>query len=47
MLSRAAVDNLITTVFEACHLAAEGNVADGYQVFLIGKAKALEGYYSL
>jgi hypothetical protein len=32
-----------SAVFEACDLAAEGCVADGYQVLLIGKLRALEG----
>jgi hypothetical protein len=35
--------NLITAVFEALDLAAEGHVADGYQVLLIGEQRALEG----
>ena len=41
MLPRIAVDNLLTAVFEACGLATEGHVADGYQVLLIGKQRAL------
>jgi hypothetical protein len=43
MLARVAVDNLIPAVLEACDLAAEGDTADGYQVLLLGKQKALEG----
>ena len=38
-----AVDNLVSVSFEACDLAADGQVADGYQVLLLGKQKALEG----
>jgi hypothetical protein len=43
MLPRIAVDNLISAVFEACDLAAEAHVAEGYEVLLLGKGKALEG----
>jgi len=43
MLPRVEVDNLLTAVFEAVDLAAEGHVADGYQAFLFGKQRALEG----
>jgi hypothetical protein len=43
MLPRVEVDNLITAVFEAVDLAAEGHIADGYQVLLLGKQRALEG----
>jgi len=43
MLPRAEVDNLIPAVLEAVDLAAEGHVADRYQVLLIGKQRALEG----
>src|SRR5262249_53868785 len=42
VLPRVEVDNLITAVFEAVDLAAEGLVADGYQVLLLGKQRALE-----
>src|SRR5262249_15198831 len=42
MLPPVEVDTLITAVFEAVDLAAEGPVPDGYQVLLLGK-KALEG----
>jgi hypothetical protein len=38
MLPRIDVDNLVNAVFEALDLAA-----DGYQVLLLGKQKALEG----
>jgi hypothetical protein len=43
MLPRIAVDNQIAAVFEACDLAAEGLTAEGYEVLLIGKQRALEG----
>jgi hypothetical protein len=43
MLPRIEVDNLVNAVFEALDLAADGRVADGYQVLLLGKQKALEG----
>jgi hypothetical protein len=43
MLPRAEIDNLLTAVFEAVDLAAEGRVADGFEVLLLGNAKALEG----
>ena len=43
MLPRAEIENLLTAVFEAVDLAAEGHVADGYQVLLLGRQKALEG----
>ena len=43
MLPRVEVDNLVIAVFEAVGLAAEGHVADGYQVLLLGKQRALEG----
>jgi hypothetical protein len=43
MLPRVEVDNLISAVFEACDLAADGRVPDGYQVLLLGKQKALDG----
>jgi len=43
MPPRVEVDDLITAVFEAVDLAAEGRVADGYQVLLLAKQKALEG----
>ena len=43
MLPRVKVDNLITAVFEAVALAADGLVAYGYQVLLIGEQRALEG----
>ena len=35
--------NLLTAVFEAVDLAVEGHAADGYQVLLLGRQKALEG----
>jgi hypothetical protein len=37
MLPHVEVDNLITAVFDAVDLAADGRVADGYQVLLLGK----------
>ena len=43
MLPRAEIENLLTAVFEAVDLAAEGHLADGYPVLLLGKQKALEG----
>ena len=43
MLPRAEFENLLTAVFEAVDLAAEGRPADGYEMLLLGKAKALEG----
>jgi hypothetical protein len=43
MLPRIEIDNLVNAVFEALDLAADGRVADGYQVLLLGKQKALEG----
>jgi hypothetical protein len=43
MLPRIEVDNLVNAVFEALDLAAEGQVADGHQVLLLGKQKALDG----
>jgi hypothetical protein len=43
MLPRAEIENLLTAVFEAVDLAAEGHVADRFEVLLLGKAKALEG----
>jgi hypothetical protein len=43
ILPRAEIDNLLTAVFEAVDLAAEGLITEGYEVLLIGKAKALEG----
>ena len=43
MLPRAEVDNLISAVFEVVDLAAEGHIADGYQVLLAAKQRALEG----
>lgn len=30
MLPRAHVDSLLTAVFAACDLAAEGHIAEGY-----------------
>lgn len=42
-LPRIEVDNLINAVFKARDLAADGLIADGYQVLLLGKQKALEG----
>jgi hypothetical protein len=42
-LPRAEVDNLLTAVFEAVDLAAEARAAEGFEVLLLGKAKALEG----
>jgi hypothetical protein len=43
MLPRVEVDNLVNAVFEALDLAADGLVADGYRVLLIGRQRALEG----
>jgi predicted TIM-barrel fold metal-dependent hydrolase len=43
MLPRAEIDNLLTAVFEAVDLAAEGLIAEGYEVLLIGKRGGLEG----
>ena len=43
MLPRAYVDNLITAVFEAVDLAAGGRATEGFEVLLLGEAKALEG----
>ena len=43
VLPRVEVDNLLTAVFEAVDLAAEGHVAGGYQVLLLGNQRALEG----
>jgi hypothetical protein len=42
MLPRAEIENLLTAIFEAVDLAAEGRTADGYQVLLIGRQRALE-----
>jgi hypothetical protein len=39
----SVIDPLILTVEEAVDLAHAGQVADGYQVLLIGKARSLEG----
>jgi len=47
MLPRADIGNVLTAGFEAVDLAAEGQVADGYQVLLLGKQRALEGEASL
>src|SRR5215471_16496542 len=43
MLTRADIENLLTAVFEATDLAAEGRIADGYEALLLGRSKALEG----
>jgi len=43
MLPRAAIENRLTAAFEAVDLAAEGRIADGYQVLLLGRQKALGG----
>jgi len=43
MLPRIEVENPVNAAFEALDLAADGRVADGYQVLLLGKQKALEG----
>ena len=43
MLPRTEIENPLTAIFQAVDLAAEGDRADGYQVLLLGKAKALEG----
>src|SRR5262245_18826794 len=40
MLPRAEIENLLTAVFEAVDLAAEGRVADGHQALLLGKQRA-------
>ena len=40
MLPRAEIENFLTAVFEALDLAADGLIADGYQVLLLGKQKA-------
>ncbi len=42
MLPPANVDTLLNSVFEALDLAADGHAADGYQLLLLGKHKALE-----
>jgi hypothetical protein len=43
MLPHAEIENLLPAVFEAVGLAAEGRIADGYQVLLSGRQRALEG----
>jgi len=43
MLPRIEVDNLVNAVFEVLNLATDGHIADGYQMLLLGKQKALEG----
>jgi len=43
MLPRAEIENLLTAVFEAVDLAAEDRITEGFEVLLLGKAKALEG----
>src|SRR4051794_36192265 len=43
MLPRAEIENLLTAVFQAVDLAAQGHVADGFEVLLIAKQRALEG----
>jgi hypothetical protein len=43
MLPRAQIEKLLTAVFEAVDLPAEGLVADGYELLLIGKLGALAG----
>ena len=43
MLPRAEIENLLTAVFEAVDLAAEGHVADGYGCCTWAGKKALEG----
>jgi hypothetical protein len=42
MLPRVEIENLLTAVFEAVDLAAEGRIADGYEVLLLRRQKALE-----
>ena len=47
MLLRVDVDKLVAAVFQALDLAAQGEVAEGYQALLMGRQRALEGEANL